>query len=58
MAMIADLFAWFLANPDRLPEPYDAQARSGAPHRVICDYIAGMTDSFFRRTYENTAGKI
>jgi dGTP triphosphohydrolase len=20
-------------------------------HRVVCDYIAGMTDSFFRRTW-------
>jgi dGTP triphosphohydrolase len=21
-------------------------------HRVVCDYIAGMTDSFFRRTWQ------
>ena len=52
MAMVAELFAWFLADPGRLPEAYSAQARSQAPHRVVCDYIAGMTDSFFRRIYE------
>jgi dGTPase len=56
MAMIAELFAWFLADPGRLPEAYSSQARLETPHRVVCDYIAGMTDSFFRRTYDQTVG--
>ncbi len=56
MAMIAELFAYFLADPERLPEAYSSQARIEAPHRVVCDYIAGMTDSFFRRTYDQTVG--
>jgi dGTP triphosphohydrolase len=25
-------------------------------HRVVCDYIAGMTDGFFRRTYAECLG--
>jgi dGTPase len=54
MAMIAELFAYFLADPARLPESYSSQARAGAPHRVVCDYIAGMTDSYFLRTYDQT----
>jgi dGTPase len=56
MAMIAELFQYFLADPDRLPQAYSSQARLEAPHRVVCDYIAGMTDSFFRRTYDQTVG--
>jgi dGTPase len=51
-AMMAELFDFFLAHPDRLPDPYRESAGSEAPHRVVCDYIAGMTDAFFRRTYE------
>ena len=51
MAIIADLFEFFLANPDRLPEPYDELARENKPHRVVCDYIAGMTDGFCLRMH-------
>ena len=51
MAMIAELFEFFLSHPDRLPEPYDELARESKPHRVVCDYIAGMTDGFCRRTH-------
>lgn len=54
MALVAELFQHFLDNPGRLPQPYAAQAEEQPPHRVICGYIAGMTDAFFRRTYEST----
>jgi dGTP triphosphohydrolase len=27
-----------------------------APHRVVCDYIAGMTDVFFNRVYQQEIG--
>jgi len=54
MALVAELFQFFLDHPARLPQPYAAQAQEEPPHRVICGYIAGMTDGFFRRTYENT----
>jgi len=56
MAAVAELFQCFAEEPERLPEPYRTQAQSEAPHRVVCDYIAGMTDAFFRRTYEQTLG--
>lgn len=52
MEMIGALFRWFVDDPVRLPDPYSEQAQSEPPHRVVCDYIAGMTDVFFRRTYE------
>ena len=56
VTMIGELFRFFLANPDRLPPLYYQQTREEPPHRVVCDYIAGMTDAFFRRTYDQTVG--
>jgi dGTPase len=49
--MIAELFEWYLEDPQRLPEPYAARAAEQPPHRVICAWIAGMTDGYFRKTY-------
>jgi dGTPase len=56
MGMIAALFQFFLDRPDRLPQPYAERALAEPAHRVICDYIAGMTDAFCHRTFEQTAG--
>jgi dGTPase len=50
------LFRFFLANPERLPQPYAQQALEEPAHRVVCDYIAGMTDAFFYRTFEQMLG--
>ena len=57
MAMIGELFQLFLDDPSRLPEAYCDLARDTPPHRVVCDYIAGMTDAFFHRTYEHWMGR-
>jgi dGTPase len=51
-AMVAELFQYFIAHPDDLPESYRGETSGQPIHRVVCDYIAGMTDGFFRRTYE------
>jgi dGTPase len=53
---IGELFRFFLQNPERLPQPYAQQALEEPAHRVVCDYIAGMTDIFFQRTYESALG--
>jgi dGTPase len=53
-AMVAELFEFFLESPERLPDSYREQARGETPYRMVCDYIAGMTDGFFHRTYEQT----
>jgi dGTPase len=58
MAMVADLFQFFEERPGRLPQPYAGQALAEPAHQVVCDYIAGMTDAFFRRTYEQTIGPV
>ena len=57
IAMLGELFRFFLDRPERLPHPYSEQVRESPPYRVVCDYIAGMTDGFFRRTYEQMTGK-
>jgi len=55
-ARIAELFQFFVEHPERMPEAYSARAENEPPYRIVCDYIAGMTDGFFRRTYEQTIG--
>ncbi len=55
-AMIAELFQFFLDHPDRLPESYREESGAQPLHRTVCDYIAGMTDGFLRRTHELTLG--
>ena len=52
VAMIGTLFGHYMKDPDRLPEPYCEMARKEPAHRVVCDYIAGMTDGFCRRAFQ------
>jgi dGTPase len=51
-AMIAELFELFLRRPELLPEGHREMLDHEPGHRVVCDYIAGMTDGFFQRTWE------
>jgi len=47
--ILADMFDLFLAEPEVLPGDWFARLREcdeAAAPRVICDYIAGMTDRF------------
>ncbi len=50
--MIAWMFQFYLDHPAELPAGYAEQAAHDPPYRVVCDYIAGMTDGFFLRTYQ------
>jgi dGTPase len=50
--MIAEMFQFFLDHPGRLPEGYVEPLAATPIHRVVCDYIAGMTDGFFMRCYQ------
>lgn len=58
MDLIAELFQFFFDRPDRMPPAYTQQAMAEPTHRVVCDYIAGMTDVFFYRTYEQMIGPV
>jgi dGTPase len=44
--VIADLFGYFMKMPRALPMSYQQKARHEPLHRIICDYVAGMTDSY------------
>ena len=50
--MVAELFDLYLEHPHRLPRAYRARIEHEAPHRVICDYIAGMTDTFLQKQFQ------
>jgi dGTPase len=50
--LVAELFEYFLEEPDKLPENYVEEMHNQPLHRIVCDYIAGMTDGFFLRCYQ------
>jgi dGTPase len=49
---IAELFQFFLDHPEALPD-HDLRDRSIPLHRMVCDYIAGMTDGYFWRVFND-----
>jgi dGTPase len=49
------LFQHFLKHPRSLPASYHAKAQQEPLHRIVCDYIAGMTDTYLIRQYEKYA---
>jgi dGTPase len=51
MARIGNLFEHFLQHPEDMPESHQEAARDEPLHRVVCDYLAGMTDGFLNRTW-------
>ena len=44
--ILRDLFHSYVAEPGQLPPRTQEQIERDGVHRVICDYIAGMTDRF------------
>lgn len=56
MAALDALFQFFMEHSERMPEYYAQQARQEARHRVVCDYLAGMTDHFLLRQCQEFLG--
>jgi dGTPase len=44
--IVTELFEYWLKNPQALPASHYEKLGQAQPERVICDYIAGMTDNF------------
>jgi len=44
--IIRDLFSFWMAKPNALPVSYQEKAADEPLARVVCDYIAGMTDQY------------
>ena len=54
---IKQLFATYIDQPVQLPTEVQARIREEGPYRVVCDYIAGMTDRYaldeYRKLFES-----
>ena len=53
--LVEDLFEYYNSNIDRLPEDflYLNNEKGMDKERVVCDYIAGMTDNYAVETYKS-----
>lgn len=49
--VIGELFAFFMSSPDDLPEGHQAKAQQEPLYRVVCDYLAGMTDNYVQEQH-------
>jgi len=54
--IVTDLFTFWMENPSALPHFYQEKADQESLPRVVCDYIAGMTDNFIIEQYEKFCG--
>ena len=56
VAALAQLFEFYLDHPEAMPNFYTELAQHAPRHRVVCDYIAGMTDHFLLRQHLDLLG--
>ena len=54
--IITELFEHWIARPEALPESYREKLKQEPAPRVICDYIAGMTDNFILAQHQKMLG--
>ena len=53
---LEQLFRYYLVHPQSMPKYYSDLALHQPSHRVVCDYIAGMTDHFLLRHHRELLG--
>jgi dGTPase len=54
--VISELFEHWMERPEKLPSSYREKAREDPLARVVCDYIAGMTDNYILDQYRREIG--
>jgi len=54
---IRSLFAYYLKHPRSLPTFYFDESQHEPVHRVVCDYIAGMTDHYLLEQHRKLLGE-
>ena len=54
--VITEMFEFWISHPESLPASYQEKAHQESLPRVVCDYIAGMTDSFILDQYQQHCG--
>jgi dGTPase len=55
--VIGELFRFWMEKPENLPSSYQEKSSKDPLPRVVCDYIAGMTDNYIYEQYEKYCGK-
>jgi dGTPase len=55
--IVLDLFRYWIDFPAALPSSYQRQMETESPARVICDYIAGMTDNYILDLHKKLIGR-
>jgi dGTPase len=55
--IVTELFAFWMKTPSALPHFYQEKADQESLPRVVCDYIAGMTDHYIIEQYEKHCGR-
>jgi dGTPase len=53
---LAQLFDYYVSHPAAMPKAYAELAQRAPKHRVVCDYIAGMTDHYLLRLHAELLG--
>jgi dGTPase len=51
-----DLFEYYAKSPDKMPRIHRTRAEREPLHRVVCDYLAGMTDKYLLRQHAELLG--
>ncbi|MGH9513938.1 MAG: deoxyguanosinetriphosphate triphosphohydrolase [Terriglobales bacterium] len=54
--IIGELFRFWMTHPESLPSAYQEKARTEPLSRVVCDYIAGMTDNYIHEQHLRHCG--
>jgi len=54
--VIRELFEFWMAKPGHLPSSYQEKSAEEPLARIVCDYIAGMTDNYIYEQYEKYCG--
>ena len=55
--VVRQLFNAYLDRPDELPTRFRNRLADQGAHRVVCDYLAGMTDRFCRAEHARITGE-
>ena len=53
MNCVKQLFYYYMKHQENLPEEFIKRIERWGSEKVVCDYIAGMTDSFAITEYLN-----
>ena len=53
---LTELFEFYMEHPEAMPRSHAELAHLAPRHRVVCDYIAGMTDHYLLRQHADLLG--